>query len=365
MQLLFPRPLRTGDRIGVTSPSAGVDDHGRARIDFSIEWLRARGFEVFVGECMSADSWISAPKAQRAAELMGMLTDPSIRAVVPPWGGEGTSLDLLDQLDYEAIARAEPTWVIGYSDSSTWMVPLTLRSGLATLHGDNLADTPYRAPQGLAHWLDLAMGDGEVEQSDSGIAATWNPLIDVSATEWKDPVSRRWDLHGVKTLDVSGTLIGGCIEVMAGIVGSPYGDVRAFGQEHGPLIVYLEAAEESAFNICRYLHQLRYAGWFDNAVAVLIGNTRAPAGVGNGGLTQRAAVLDALDDLGLPIVFDMEIGHVPPHLPLLNGAQAHVVFDDTRRSITQSWPPRPGLRSRVAGPSPNTIPRARDCAVEN
>ncbi len=37
---------------------------------------------------------------------------------------------------------------MGFSDSTTWMVPLTLRTGLATLHGDNLADTPYAAPEG-------------------------------------------------------------------------------------------------------------------------------------------------------------------------------------------------------------------------
>lgn len=162
------------------------------------------------------------------------------------------------------------------------------------------------------------------------------PYRDASATQWKDPTPRRWDLHGAAMLDVSGTLIGGCIEVMSGIAGSPYGDVRTFGRENGPLIVYLEAAEESAFNICRYLHQLRYVGWFDGAVAVLIGSTRAPAGTDDGGLTQRAAVLDAL---GLPIVFDMEIEHVPPHLPLLNGAHAHVVIDGSCREITQTWAP--------------------------
>ena len=116
--------------------------------------------------------------------------------------------------------------------------------------------------------------------------------------------------------------------------------MRAFGAEHGPLVVYLEAAEENAYNICRYLHQLRYAGWFDHAVAILIGRTDAPAGPGASGapdLTQDEAVIDALGDLGLPIVLDVEIGHVPPHLPLLNGAVAHVVVDAETHSITQRW----------------------------
>jgi len=338
MELRFPRPLRPGNRIGVTSPSAGVGESARPRIEFCIDWLRRRGFDVVVGDCMGADQWISAPKEQRASELTAMLTDPSIRAVVPPWGGAGTALDLLDQLDYDAIVAAEPTWVVGYSDSSSWMLPLTLCAGLPTLHGDNLADTPYEVPAGLAHWLDVAAADGSVAQSDSRLAATWSPLSDATSTVWRDPQPATWRLHGAGELDVTGRLVGGCIEVMAGIAGTPYGDVRQFGADHGDLVVYLEAAEEEAFAICRYLHHLRYAGWFDHATAILVGRTNAPASHGDGGLTQEGAVLDALGSLGVPIVFDLEIGHVPPHLPLVNGAAARVTVDDAVHRIVQSWP---------------------------
>ena len=84
-----------------------------------------------------------------------MLADPSIRAVVPPWGGV-TSIDLLDRIGWDEAAGADPTWVVGYSDTTTWMLPLRSGSGWATLHGTNLLDTPYRRPDGLAHWTDLA-----------------------------------------------------------------------------------------------------------------------------------------------------------------------------------------------------------------
>ena len=339
MPLHFPTPLQPGDRIGVTAPSAGVAPRARPRIDFCIEWLRKRGYDVVVGECMSADRWVSAPKEQRAAELTAMLTDPSIRAVVPPWGGAGTALDLLDQLDYEAIAAAEPTWGVGFSDSSTWMVPLTLLAGLPTLHGDNLADTPYEVPEGLAHWTDVATSNGAVEQADSGRIASWHSLEVADATQWRDVGEGHWRLHGASSLHVTGTLIGGCTELMAGIAGTPYGDVSAFGEEHGDLVVYLEAAEAEAFSICRYLHTLRYAGWLDHAVAILIGRTNAPDSTDDGGLTQEGAVLDALGGLGCPIVFDVEIGHVPPHLPLLNGATAHLVVDGSRYQLVQTWEP--------------------------
>ncbi|QAY71048.1 S66 family peptidase [Xylanimonas protaetiae] len=338
MTLRFPPPLRPGDRIGVTSPSAGVGERAQARIAFSIEWLRRRGYDVVVGDCMSADRWVSAPKEARAAELTAMLTDPTVRAVVPPWGGAGTALDLLDQLDYDALAAAEPTWVVGYSDSTAWMVPLTLRAGLPTLHGDNLADTPYTAPAGLTHWLDLAESTGPVTQHDSHVVAGWHPLATPTATTWKDPRPGTWQLHGTDRLDATGTLIGGCIEVLAGIAGTPYADVRQFGTQHGDLVVYLEAADDDAYTICRNLHHLRYTGWFDHATTILLGRTNAPAGTGDGGMTQHEAALDALGGLDIPIVLDVEIGHVPPHLPLLNGATAHVTVDGDHHEITQTWP---------------------------
>ena len=88
-----------------------------------------------------------------------MLCDPDIAAVVPPWGGE-MEIDLLDQLDWAALAAAEPTWLVGWSDICTVMLPLTLRLGWATLHGWNLMDTRYDAPDGLLHWTDLAAATG-------------------------------------------------------------------------------------------------------------------------------------------------------------------------------------------------------------
>ncbi len=73
-------------------------------------------------------TWLfSEPAADRARELMAMLTDPGIRAVVPPWGGE-TAIDLLPLLDWDRLRTAEPTWFVGFSDVSTLLTPLSHRS---------------------------------------------------------------------------------------------------------------------------------------------------------------------------------------------------------------------------------------------
>jgi muramoyltetrapeptide carboxypeptidase len=332
--LRFPRPLRPGDRIGVTSPSAGVAGAAAERIGFCVEWLRERGYDVVVGECMDGTGLTAGPAEARAAELTRMLADPEIRAVVPPWGGE-TAIDLVDLIDYDLLAAAEPTWLVGFSDLSTVLVPVTTRLGWATLHGDNLADTPYAVPDGLLHWLDLVSGAGPFVQRDCGVVTDWYRFEeDPHATEWKHVGTARWEVEGGGDLDVSGRLVGGCVETIAHLAGTPYGDVRAWAEGFDePTIVYLEACEDGAVDICRYLHGMRLAGWFDRAAAVLVGRTVAPD---HPDLTQRGAVLDALGRLGLPIVWDLEIGHVPPHLPLVNGALARVVVDGDTRELTQT-----------------------------
>jgi muramoyltetrapeptide carboxypeptidase len=332
--LQFPAPLRRGDRIGVTSPSAGVEGAAAERIDFCVRWLREAGFDVVVGRLMEGSGITAGPAADRAAELTAMLCDPTIRCVVPPWGGE-TAIDLVDLLDWGALAVAEPTWLVGFSDLSTLLVPLTTRLGWATVHGDNLADTPYEVPDGLLGWLDVVAGAGPHRQRDSGLIADWWRFEeDPRATRWKIAGQGQWSLHGADSLHVTGRLIGGCVETLCNLAGTPYGDVATFGRAHATdgLIVYLEAAGDDATSICRNLHGLRLAGWFEHARAVLIGRTGA---ADHPRMTQRGAVLDALGRLDIPIVFDMEIGHVPPHLPLVNGALATLTIDGDLRHISQ------------------------------
>lgn len=337
-RLHFPRPLRPGDRIGVTAPSSGIAPSYRPRLEAAVRSLEERGLEVVLGDCLGADGVVSAPKEQRAAELTAMLADPAIRAVVPPWGGE-LAIDLLDRLGWEELAAAEPTWLVGFSDLTTLMVPITLRLGWATLHGSNLMDTPYAAPDGLLHWTDIASGTGPFTQTSPGRfrASGWDDYVnDPGVCRWTLESTGTWRVLGDGPVDVTGRLIGGCIETVGPIAATPYADVAAFGRAHGAegLIVYLEACEDGAYTIARTLHSLRYAGWFEHASAVLIGRTSAPDAPD---LTQTAAVVDALGDLGIPIVLDVECGHVAPYLPLVNGALARVVADGDRREITQTF----------------------------
>ncbi len=263
---------------------------------------------------MDGSTHVSASARERADELMRMLLDPVVRAVVPPWGGE-TGIDVLPLLDFAALAEAEPTWFVGYSDTSTLLTPVTLLAGWATVHGSNLMDTADDVPAGLLPWLDVATAPtGSTFRQGGG--------------NWK-----RLD-GGTQPVDVTGRLIGGCIETLSPVSGTRYGDTSALRRDYGgDLIVYVEAAEERAFAICRYLHGMRLAGFFDGAAAILVGRTGAPD---EPTLTQADAVRDALGMLGVPLIADVEFGHVPPQLTIVNGALGHVQFTADERYLEQT-----------------------------
>jgi muramoyltetrapeptide carboxypeptidase LdcA involved in peptidoglycan recycling len=337
----YPAPLRPGDLVGVTSPSSGVPADLRPRLDFCVADLRRRGFEVVVGQCMDGEGVVSAPAAERAAELMGMLLDPQVRAVVPPWGGE-LLVEVLPHLDLEALRGAEPTWVVGYSDLSTLLLPLTTVAGMATLHGQNLLETPYEVPHPLAHWVDVvsaARGSCIVQGASTAHRASgvdpWQE--DPTSSQYSFDSGGRWSLldPSAGPVRAQGRLVGGCIETVSVLAGTAYGDLPAFARAHAPegLLLYVEASGDVATDIARDLWRMRLAGWFDDARAVLVGRTTAPDA---DGFTQLDAVRSVLGDLGLPVVLDVDCGHVPPHLALVNGALAELEVDGDVQRLSQT-----------------------------
>ncbi len=340
MPIRYPAALQPGDCIGVTSPSSGVAADLQPRLDFCVDHLRGRGFEVIVGDCMDGSGIVSAPAAARADELTRMLTDPEIRAVVPPWGGV-LAVELLPLLDMPALASADPTWLVGYSDMSTLLLPLTTMTGIATVHGQNLMDTPYLVPEPLLSWLDVVTRptgarcvQGPSRHHRGAGFDRWQD--DPTYTEFTLDTPGTWSLldPGVGEVQVSGRLIGGCIETVSILAGTAYGDLDRFAEEHAPegLIIYLEASGHGAIDIARDLWRLRLAGWFEHANAVLVGRTRAPD---DDGFAQHDAVRSVLGGLDLPVALDVDCGHVPPHLALVNGALADLVIRGEVKTLTQ------------------------------
>ncbi len=343
-RVVYPRPLRPGDTIGITSPSAGIGPSLEPRLQFCLKKLRDLGYAIREGRCLRSEKIVSAPASVRAKELRDMLLDPSIAAIMPPWGGE-LLIDILPLLDFDMLARATPKWIVGYSDLCTLMLPFTLCTHIATLHGSNLLEAPIDpTDEALAYWNDvlrLCPGETFIQHAASLYQdedVDWVKTPYATSFNRTKPVKWKCLKHENKPdyfVRASGRLIGGTLDVIGMLVGTQYGKLDAFVRACAPegLILYFDNCDFNTAQYARMLHHLKLAGWFCHANAILIGRT---AGEQLREFTQRDALVDALADVNVPILYDVDVGHLPPQLILVNGALASITFGPNVRSISQT-----------------------------
>ncbi len=329
---IYPAPLRNGDLIAVTAPSSGVRPELHPRLDLVLEHLRSQGFRVEEGRCLRNEvRSASASAEERAAELMHYLLRDDVAAIFPPWGGE-LAIELLDRLDWQKLRGARPKWLIGFSDTSTLLLPITLHLGWATAHGPCLMDLVAGQDDPLSrqalNWLQMPEGASFEQHQSDRWQSKWadfaqHPDACFNLTEMT--VWRCLNRPAGASLQLRGRLIGGCLDTMMHIAGTPHGELRKFveGNPDGS-IVYLENAEQSPTALVRALHRLRSAGWFDSLAGLLIGRSAAPDNTLAHELKHDDALANCLGSLPYPVLADVDIGHRPPQMMLINGSLAEV-----------------------------------------
>ena len=95
---------------------------------------------------------------------------------------------------------------------------------------------------------------------------------------------------------------------------------------------FLEACDLNVFAIRRAIWQMEHAGWFQYVKGFLIGR---PLQFGQkfGELDQYRAVTDLLGKYNVPIVMDLDIGHLHPAMPLIVGSYAKVAVEGNEIEI--------------------------------
>ncbi|ARJ03862.1 hypothetical protein GCM10010988_25270 [Cnuibacter physcomitrellae] len=274
--ITYPRALRPGARVEVPAPSMGVPAHLLPRLRAAVEALTAGGLDVHVRPHALVDGLTPASADARAEDLHAAFEEAAV--VLPPWGGE-LAIELVELPPGSAFEQRS---------------------------------APRRRSRPWGAWEDEPLDRDRAYDTP---------------TRWRA-------LDGTDDVAMRGRLIGGCLETVSLLAGTPYGDVPGFARRYAPegTIVYLEAAESGSIAVLRMLTSLRLAGWFDDANGILIGRTE---GAAVPELSQEDAVRRALGDLDLPVILDVDTGHQPPQLPLVNGALAEVRLDGAAGTIVQ------------------------------
>ncbi|KUP08782.1 peptidase S66 [Bacillus coahuilensis m2-6] len=323
-------PLLEKDKnMAITAPSSGIPKELHSMFILACNRMMVRGYSLKIGETVwTQNKAKSAPAWVRGEEFNRLMMDESVSIILPPWGGEL----LIEILEYVDFAQMQEKWIVGYSDTSLLSLAVTLQTGIATVHGPNLVD--LRGEQ----WDDTtAMWERVVSlKPDQSIVQYSSKLFQ---KEWQhhNPTScvfhlteqTYWKSVQPTPVKIKGRLLGGCIDVIRHLAGTPFGNIQTFKEryiQHDQIIWYFENCELSVTDLRRSLVQLKLAGWFTDCSGIMFGRSPANQSVGN--YTAQDAYEDLAEELQIPIVYDLDFGHVPPQMTLVNGAFAEVEVDN-------------------------------------
>lgn len=337
-KIIYPKVNKECHTIALTAPSSGLGQpYSIKRFELIKEQHDSKGIRIIEGKCLRENEYyVSGSSRDRATDFMDLYLRPEVDLIKPPWGGE-LLIDILEHIDFPKLLE-NPKWVQGYSDLSTLLFAITTRLGIATVHGPNFMDSiegQDRLTSETSHYLSLKAGDSFTQRSSEN----WQMNF-VNFSEKHDATFNLTEKTKVKTLggdscEISGRLIGGCLDTICHLVGTPYGDLPNFIRDYASnegAILYFENCEQDPLEIMRCLTSFRYAGWFDNVNGVVFGRNSGPE---KEGFSYIYCLQQFFKDETFPVIIDADIGHKPPQFTLINGAYAKIIVKNLACTLEQ------------------------------
>ena len=355
IQMRYPEPLKKGGTIGFIAPSFGcaVDPY-ETRFQNALKIFGQKGYKTLLGPNCFADRGIGISNTPEscAAELNAAMTDDRPDVIISCGGGE-LMCEVVPYIDFEKIRRAAPKWYMGYSDNTNYTFLSAILADTAAIYGP-CAPTFGRVPwhpsvedafalitgesnsvTGYDLWekWEEDVSENEAEKEDEPDSRKADPLAPYRVTEKTTYRYFRTGGTGDKAA-FNGRLLGGCVDILTLLTGTKYDRVGEFLEKYREdgFIWFLECCDLNVLAIRRAFWQMREAGWFRYAKGFLIGR---PLHFGEAffGVDQYNAVTDIIGSLGVPVIMDLDIGHLPPMMPIICGSLAEVKAESSRIQI--------------------------------
>jgi len=215
---------------------------------------------------------------------------------------------------------------MGYSDNTNMTFLLTTLCDTAAIYG------PCAQTFGMEPWdvslqdtYDLLCGkkstvSGYGLWEKNSLKDKEHPLVPYNLTE-KTIIKKFPDAD----VQFEGRLVGGCMDCLVNLLGTKFDDVKGFSERYKEegIIWFMESCELNVMAIRRAIWQMKNAGWFSHVKGFLIGRPML-FGQDIMGLDQYRAVVDLLEEYNVPVIMDLDIGHLAPMMPMVSGAYAKV-----------------------------------------
>ncbi len=320
--MIFPKFLTENDSIGIVALSSGVG-HKIQSFEQTLSRLKKEGYRIIEDKNVRLDNLRGGTALERASGLKRLFEDDDVGMILCAAGGD-FMYEVLPHIDLESIKR-NPKWFMGASDPTSLAFMITTKLDIASFYGYNAGsfDIDLRS---IDECLLYLKGDLIKQESFDLFENTEGFLKDELLLT--DKVY--WETYG-KKISETGRCIGGCIDVLKDVMGTPFHDIHAFNKNYADdgIIWYFDVFSMSAESLYITLLQMKAGGWFENVKAFIFGRVVFPNSFMD--LSYKDAIEMALK--GHDIVMDADIGHTTPRMTMINGAMMTLEAENGKGSI--------------------------------
>lgn len=354
----YPKFLPEKGTIGFVAPSFGCNTEPyKTAFDSSLEKFKALGYNLDLGPNCYEGKGIGISNTPEACgkELTEYYCSVDNDVLISVGGGE-LMCETMSNVDFEAIKAAEPKWYMGYSDNTNMTFLLTTLCDTAAIYG------PCAQTFGMEPWdvslqdtYDLLCGKknsvtGYERWEKNSLKDKEHPLVPYNLTEESNirgfvPTKENMEMESFlgkenpdEKVQFEGRLVGGCMDCLVNLLGTKFDEVKGFNERYKEdgIIWFMESCELNVMSIRRAIWQMENAGWFEHVKGFLIGRPML-FGQDIMGLDQYHAVVDLLKEYNVPIIMDLDIGHLAPSMPIVSGAYARVDVKGNRITIVYEY----------------------------
>lgn len=343
--MLKPKALKEGSRVAAVSLSWGGPGTFPHRYQAGKKQIE-EAFGITLVEMphtLADPDWLYRNPKARASDLMMAFEDDSIDGIISTIGGDD-SIRLIPYLDLDII-RANPKVFCGYSDTTVSHF-LCYKAGLISFYGPAIM-SGFAENQGLHNYLKHSFYQttffpeavGNLVPNKSG----WTS----DSSDWSIPENQ----YTVRPLSPStgwnflqgsgkhiGHLIGGCLEVLEMLRGTP---AWPTAEQWQGAVLFIETSEEgpSPSVVQRALRSYAAEGVLSKLSGILIGRPGgdiSPHTFADYDHAIIQVIRDELELTDLPIISGMDFGHTDPMMTLPIGVQVEIDCDTETIKVLES-----------------------------
>ena len=332
-KIIYPEKIKEGDTVAITAVSMPAN---KEKIDIAIKEIEKLGLKVIETPNVRKDGIVSSSGQERANELLELYKNPDVKYIISARGGEFL-MEMLPYLDeHRDIIKNNPKWFQGFSDPSLLNLYITTNFNIATINMENVSEYAMNPRyNSIQNAIDFIFTNKEVYVQDS--------FEKYQKEEFEEGHLKGYNLTeeniyecSKKEVEFSGRLIGGCIDTFNLIAGTKLDNISNFVSqfEEEGVIWYLDNCELSPCEFYRRLWYMDQMGYFKNVKGFLIGRSFMQKN-DNEWFSFKDAVERALIKFNVPIVYNVDIGHVPPQMYVINGAYGEFKYNEGKGRLIQ------------------------------